>query len=75
MKRSLIKLSSNRLISNKLAEIQIRHDKKFNNLIMEKRIQEGINNNPKDLITNLTNVTLSNNEIEIVFALQTLRNL
>ena len=33
---------------------------------MEKRIQEGIHNNPNDLITNLTNVTLSNNEIEIL---------
>ena len=32
---------------------------------MEKQIQEGIHNNPNDLITNLKNVTLSNNEIEI----------
>ena len=66
MKRSLIKFSINRLLSNKLVEIQIRHDRKFSNLIMEKRIQEGIHNNPNDLITNLTNVTLSNNEIEIL---------
>ena len=42
MKRSLIKFSINRLLSNKLVEIQIRHDRKFNNLIMEKQIQEGI---------------------------------
>ena len=33
---------------------------------MEKQIQEGIQNNSNDLITNLTNVTLSNNEIEIL---------
>ena len=33
---------------------------------MEKQIQEGIHNNPKNLITNLTNVTLSNNKIEIL---------
>ena len=54
MKHSLIKFSINRLLSNKLAEIQIRYDRKFNNLIMEKQIQEGIHNNPNDLITNLT---------------------
>ena len=66
MKRFLIKFSINRLISNKLVEIQIRHKRKFNNLIMEKLIQEAIHNNPNDLITNLTNVTLLNNEIEIL---------
>ena len=44
----------------------MRHERKFNNLIMEKRIQEGISNNPNELITNLTNVTLSNNKIEIL---------
>ena len=66
MKRSLIKFLINRLLSNKLVQIQIRHDRKFDNLIMEKRIQEGIHNNPNDLITNLTNVTLLNNEIEIL---------
>ena len=66
MKRSLMKFSINHLISNKLVEIQIRHGRKLNNLIMEKRIQEGIHNNPNNLITNLTNVTLSNNKIEIL---------
>ena len=66
MKRFLMKFSINRLLSNKLVEIQIRHDRKFNNLIMEKRIQEGIHNNSNDLITNVTNVTLSNNKIEIL---------
>ena len=44
----------------------MRHERKFNNLIMEKRVQEGISNNPNNLITNLTNITLSNNEIEIL---------
>ena len=66
MKRSWIKFSINCLISNKLVEIQIRHCRKFHNLIVEKQIQEGIHNNPKNLITNLTNVTLSNNKIEIL---------
>ena len=65
MKQSLIKFSINRLTSNKLVEIKVRHDRKFNNFIMEKRIQEGVHNNPNDL-TNLTNVILSNNKIEIL---------
>ena len=64
-KHSLIKFSINRLISNKPVEIQIRHHRKFNNLIMEKRIQVGIHNNPRNIISNLTNVTLPNNKIEI----------
>ena len=65
MKRSLIKFLINCLLSNKLVEIQIRHERKFNNLIMEKRIQECIHKNPNDLITNFTNIiTLPNNEIE-----------
>ena len=62
MKRSWIKCSINCLISNKLVEIQIRQCRKFNNLIMEKRIQEGIDNNFKNLITNLTNITLSSSK-------------
>ena len=66
MKQSLIKFSINRLTSNKLVEIKVRHDRKFNNFIMEKRIQEGLHNNPNDLITNFTNVILSNNKIEIL---------
>ena len=64
MKRSLIKFSINCLISNKLVEIQIRQCRKFNNLIMEKRIQEGIHKNFKNLITNLANVTLSSSKIK-----------
>ena len=63
---SLIKFSINRLLYNKLLEIPTRHNKKFNNMIMEKQVQEGIHNNPNDLITNFTNVTLSNNEIKIL---------
>ena len=43
-----------------------KHERKFNYLIMEKHIQEGISSNPNNLITNLTNVTLSNNEIKIL---------
>ena len=66
MKPSWIKFSINRLISNTPVERQTRHDRKFSNLIMEKCIQEGIHKNPNDLITNFTNVTLSNSKIEVL---------
>ena len=66
MKRYWIKFSINRLISNKPVERQTRHDRKFSNLIMKKCIQEGIHKNPSDLITNFTNVTLSNSKIKIL---------
>ena len=66
MKQSLIKYSINHLLSNKVKEIQLRHGRTFNNLIIEKIIQEGIHNNPNELITNLTNAILSNHEIEIL---------
>ena len=35
-------------------------------MITEKRIQESLHSNPNYLISNLTKVTLSNNEIEIL---------
>ena len=66
MKRTLIKFSITRLISNKLSAEQLKHDKKLANLITEKRIQDGIHNNPNEVVTNLTDTTLSNYEIEIL---------
>ena len=66
MKRTLIKPSIHCLISNKLSIFQLRHDKKLANLIIEKRIQDGVHNNPNKVIANLTDITLSNYEIEIL---------
>ena len=65
IKRTLIKFSINRLISNK-SVVKLRHDSKPANLIIEKRIQDGIHNNPNEIIVNLTDTTLSNCEIEIL---------
>ena len=66
MKRTLIKFSINCLISNKLSVVQLRHDKKLANLIIGKRIQDGVHNNPNGVITNLTDTILSNYVIEIL---------
>ena len=49
MKRILIKSSINLLISNKLTKVQLRHDQKLSNLIIEKRIQDGIHSNPNEV--------------------------
>ena len=40
--------------------------KKLANLIIEKLIQDGIHNNPNEVITNLTDNILSHYEIEIL---------
>ena len=66
MKRALIKFFINHLISNKLIVVQLRHHEKLENLIIEKRIQDGIHNNPNEVITNLTDTNLYNYEIEIL---------
>ena len=66
MKRTLINSSINCLISNKLSVVQLRHDKKLAHLIIEKRIQYGIRKNPNEVITNITDTTLSNYETETI---------
>ena len=66
MKHTLTEFSINRLISNKLSVVQLRHDRKLTNLIIEKRTQSSIYDNPNEIITNLTDTTLSNHEIEIL---------
>ena len=43
-----------------------RHQKKLDNLIINKRIRSGINKNPNKTITNLTYVDLTNEEISLL---------
>ena len=46
---------------NKICEnTKCRHQKKLGNLIINKRIRDGINKNPNKTITNLSNVELTN---------------
>lgn len=66
MKRILIKFSINCIICNKLSEIRQRHDKKLAKWIIEKRIQDGMLNDPNAVITNHTDTTLSNYDLEIL---------
>ena len=47
-------------------EIKKRHSKKLDALIFEKKMKDGLHNNPNDLITKLSERILSNVEVEIL---------
>ena len=66
MKFMLIKYSVKRLSSLQSERIEKRHQKKMDALIVEKKIKDGINQNPNELITNLTGRQLTDEEIEIL---------
>ena len=47
-------------------KIEKRHSKKLDALIFEKKMKDGLHNNPNDLTTNLTGRILSDIEVEIL---------
>ena len=49
-----------------MTRVKERQNKKLDGLIMEKNIQDGLQNNPNNLISNLTGKTLSDTETEIL---------
>ena len=54
------------MCSSNLCETSIiekHHQKKYDNLLIEKCLQDGIQQNPNKIITNLTNINPSNDEI------------
>ena len=66
MKSQLLLFSIKRLQSNRCKKTLARHEKKLEALIINKRVHDGINNNPNSIITNLSNVELHEDEIEIL---------
>ena len=66
LKYHLIKYSVNRLINQETSTIKVKLDRKFDALIVEKRIRDGINENPNELITNLCGRELTNDEVEVL---------
>ena len=66
LKVQLIKYSSNRHIENLMNKIKKQHSKKLDALIFEKKMKDGLHNNPNDLTTNLTGRILSDIEVEIL---------
>ena len=68
LKYHSILFSINRLQSQKTQLIELRHQKKHDNLIIEKRLCDCTqrNPNPNKTITNLTNITLTQDEISVL---------
>ena len=63
MKVQLVLFSVKRLQSNRCKTVLARHEEKLDALIANKQIQDGVNNNPNSIITNLSNVELNEDEI------------
>ena len=66
MKYHLIDYSVNKLQEKQTKVIKVRHSKKFDALLVNKCIQDGIHNNPNKLITNLMNTDLTDEEVSIL---------
>ena len=49
-----------------MTRVKERQNKELDGLIVEKNIQDGLQNNPNNLISNLTGKTLSDTEREIL---------
>ena len=64
MKYHVIKFSVNRLLNQEASRITERHQMKLDKLIVKKRIQDGITENPNNLITNLTGEDLVDEDID-----------
>ena len=66
MKYHLINYSVNKLQEKQTKVIKDRHLKKFDALLVNKCIQDGIHNNPDKLITILMNTYLTDKEVSIL---------
>ena len=66
LKVQFIKYLINRHIENLTNKIKKRHSKKRDALIFEKKMKDGLHNNPNGLITNLIGRILSDIEVEIL---------
>ena len=66
MKYQIIKFSINRLLDHEATKITKRHQRKLDALIINKRIHDGVKENPNDLITNLAGVELTPDEIDVL---------
>ena len=64
MKKCIVKWSIRRATEVERCLVEKRHDKKFNNLIKEKSIAEGTEENPNKTIWNFSSHVLSNEEHE-----------
>ena len=66
MKYSIFRISIRRNTEKIKENIILRHQKKLDRLLVEKAMKEGTTKNPNKLITNLADIELSNEEVEIL---------
>ena len=57
-----IKQQQNKLCWKK----EVRHQKQLDNLVINKRINDGIRKNPNQIITNLSDIELNDDEIALL---------
>ena len=62
MKRFIIKHAVSNYVKREEKKIQLRHQKKFQQLLSEKHRQNGIQPNPNKLVFNLTDMELTNDQ-------------
>ena len=65
-KTQLILFLVKRLQSNHCKTVLTRHEEKLDVLIINKRIHDGVNNNPNSIIANLSNDELNEDEISVL---------
>ena len=66
MKYKVFKFSISRLIDNERRKVKDRHDKKLDRLRVESAVKNGTKKNPNNLITNLTDETLTREETDVL---------
>ena len=66
MKAQLIAFSINRLLKSEMAKVGTRHNKKMDNLLSLKQAIDGLQENPNDVILNLSGQDLSDDQIDVL---------
>ena len=66
MKFNVFKISIRRLIDREREKVKERHNKKLDKLRVESAMKNGTKNNPNNLITNLTDETLTKEETDVL---------
>ena len=66
MKYKIFKISIDRYINRTREKVKQRHEKKLDRLLVNKALKEGTRKNPNNLITNLTDETLTKEEVDVL---------
>ena len=66
MKFNIFKISIQHNTNRMKEKIVATHQKKLDKLLVDKAVREGTTKNPHKLITNLTDITLTNEEVEVL---------